>query len=688
LCFSGDKKTALRSYAVKINSFLRRKKMKRKLILGLIAILAIGLAVVSCSDSSSSGSGGDTRTDFEKLTAWTPDPITEPEGYKDFPEGILDNSGFFVNVGEKGWIEDNEDGTYKVTIVTNPGAFSLVAFQDEDYVYKTGFYLSLDLPTAPHKPLGMIAFAATGPMEQGADWTSAQYANRNGSSAYDHPDKYLAGRVDFAWENENNVWPRRTICLYIYWHDDEEDGAEYEFTVRKILVSDDEDLEPPAYPVTTWKPTSTDSPGEDEDWIDFPGEAILRATYDIGEGPVSNCVTEVSDGYEITVPTRPGGNTIIIIPTVDDLAFASGYYMLVDLPDNDPYLRPIQFYTAASNGATVSGTDWDTAVDHSAPADSYVAGDDIGAYWTGTTVADSFFIQIKWHPAEPEGMYTFTLKKLMITDEDIEIIDPSEYEPWTPDPVTEPTGWETFPGDEILDANFYPWNDDNAITGNTVTVKSNPGGRSLVRFFGDEFKYIKGYYLSITLPDDSTKPQKIYSLAINSPTHDGDWAASDLAEAPDEMFVAGRADFTWDSDTSTAVYTGVMLDIYWYAGQKAELYTFTVNKILVAEETDEELAAEKPDIHEDSELDDATYTVGATADDLVVLPRWTANSDNYDYSWWEAESATADWPATNLNNYTTTFTPPTDTAGTFYYYCIVEYGTEKTLTRIVTITVN
>ena len=102
----------------------------------------------------------------------------------------------------------------------------------------------------------------------------------------------------------------------------------------------------------------------------------------------------------------------------------------------------------------------------------------------------------------------------------------------------------------------------------------------------------------------------------------------------------------------------------------------------------EEIESEKPVIDEAaSQLDDAVYKVSNMAAALVVVPVSTPNSENYTYEWWEADSADAGWTAVGVLESGDTFTPPTDAEGTFYYYCIVEYEGETTLSRIVTITV-
>jgi len=145
-----------------------------------------------------------------------------------------------------------------------------------------------------------------------------------------------------------------------------------------------------------------------------------------------------------------------------------------------------------------------------------------------------------------------------------------------------------------------------------------------------------------------------------------------------------------------------MLDIYWYPEQTEAMYTFTINKILVAGEATEGPPAEKPGIHDSSQLADATYTVGATAAPLVVVPNWTANSGTYDYNWYFIKNPASEPPDPAIFNYYkwngdgtnapaaqgVFIVPPTNEAGTFYYYVTITFGSEVTRSSSVKIVVN
>jgi hypothetical protein len=698
--------------------------MKRKLFFALTAILSVGLMFVGCPNGTTDNppSPPPEPSDFEKLEPWSPDEIIAPDSadYAAFPKGtpkdedgeggtgLLGNTAFYVTSGGEGFIEEGDnEGEYKVTVVTKPGGLSAIYFQDADYVYKTGFYLSLDLPEADgventHKPIGMTAFAATGPQESAEnDWTSAQYVNNTGGTpaAITDTSVYLAGQVDFAWENANNAWPRRTIVLYIYWHADEEAAAEYTFTVNKILVNPKPDLTVPQYPSTAWMPTADTTTTEPTDgWTDFPSAGILGAAWAIGADTGSCNATAVTGGYEITVPTSTA-NTQIHIPASGDFVFTDGYYMSVELPDNTASnaLRPIRFYvTTEYKGAT----DWTPAVDATAPQDSYVAGSfNIIKQMTAGTAYDGFFIQIGWHPTEPAGgSYKFTIKKLKVTEDEYVPPDPDDMAAWTPPAAEAPAGWVDYPAD-LAGTTFYPtWGgpkiEAKAGGGYTVTLRvrdqaSDPG-HSFVRIPAENFQFVGGYYLSLDLPaqtkESTMKPSRVYTYAA-SPAN---WnSAVDLQKA--NTWIEGKVDCFYEHAEFTAANSAIEIQIYWHPDAVGEQdYVFTIDPFLVKELTNEEPPpAETPDIHEDSQLEDALYALGDTPAALVVVPRWTENSQYYEFSWWQAESANADWPAVAVQWGGSTFIPPADAAGEFYYYCKVDYAAAGTfkVTRIVTITV-
>jgi len=424
--------------------------------------------------------------------------------------------------------------------------------------------------------------------------------------------------------------------------------------------------------------------------------------------------------YNISIKTVPGGRSIISFNSLSYM-FKNGYYMLFDFPENAE-AKPIAAVTLAATGSTnEEGQIWGTEYNVNTVTgwvpirdNVYLAGeiafarDDLADL---NTLYKSVLLNLVWSEDEEAEIYEFTLKKLLITTgEDLTPPDPNALEKWEPDPKDEPADYIAFPQGEDLRATFYPWSPDNGIAGNTVTVAAPATGRSLVRLLGTDYKWAKGYYLSITLPEDSNKPSKIYSLGTEKDDSDGQWGVADVVTAPEGKFITGRVDFVWASDESTDGYTGIMLDIYWHPEQTETMYTFTINKILVAGEYDGSIPpppAEVPEMHDLSKFDDTEYDVDDPADPIIFVPKWAAHWAEYEYNWYYKEGPISEPPDPAVFDYYKWggdgnaldlggdyadvqgkyIIPPTDAAGTFYYYVVVSYGEAKTTSPIVKIVV-
>jgi len=578
--------------------------MKRKLIFGLIAILAIGLAVVGCSNSN--GSPGTDPIGFDALKPWAPSTIPDPAGYKDFPkgapakidgednparDGLLGYTAFFAGVGDAGYIlEGDNDGEYIVTVNTNPGGVSLVSFQDNDPQYKTGFYLSLELPTAteaaPRKPIGMVALPSKGMQDNGADWSLAQYVNLDTAENPIKDDVYLAGRVDFVWTNDSNPWPLRTICLRIKWHDDEEAGVEYVFKVRKILIPENDNLDAPAYPVQVWPYDPIPAPTTG--WKDFPAASITGAFVETGAGVGTITVTPGSEGYSITIPTYANGHTDITFPASNGSVFIDGYYLSLALPENSTAaLRPYRVYAYPSSY-------WAGAIDYE-PAIGYYVGGNVDMKWTNdgevpnTDPLDKITLQFYWHADEPEGgTYTFTLKKLKVTDDDYVPPDPNEMTAWTPPAAPAASDWINFPPSPTISASSPSGAtiEANGSGGYTVTTKTvapaSEWAHTEITLSSAGFKFKGGYCLSLTLPnqtkDDTNKVKRVYVVP------DSVWSyAVDLSKT--NCWIQGTFDCNYSHEEFTAGAGTIVLSIYWHEGTTdGQNYTFTINSIKVKEE--------------------------------------------------------------------------------------------------------
>jgi hypothetical protein len=693
--------------------------MKRNLVLALIALLAIGLFFVGCPTNGPEDPVPTTKPTpkptptvpgTNDLTPWAPEAINEPANYQALPKGVKDYdtpanntgllgwSGVFVTQGGQGSVTaGDEENTYKVSAMTNPGKFTVVFLQSNEFMFKKGYYLSLELPEdTKAKPIGMIAFPAYGQGENGADWSASVPVNMK-NNAVDNKGVYLAGRVDFAWENNDNVWPRRTLCLYIYWHADEEAGEFYDFVVKKISHPKDEDLTEPPYPTTALTPPAVTEPTDG--WKDFPVASITGATAVTFAGRADITVTKVGDDYSITIPTSAGGHTDITFPASEGSDFTDGYYLSLVLPGPNAANKLIPMRVIS-----VPNDFWTGAVDiDGSNAGKYVTGN-VGMLWEKQEEHDftlnRITLQFYWHPGEVAGNYTFTLKKIKITDD--EIAPPlDEWTPYTPPAKDVPSDWIDYKF-KTTEVTFAP--SGGTITKNTdgsytVKGKTNPvtadneWAHTEVVFKGDDFAFKGGYYLSLTLPaqnaESTMKPARIYTTAKNGSTTNYN-SAVDYDKRNTLYWIEGKVDCMYSHEAFNR-HDAIILSIYWHddvvAGQD---YEFTITSFKVKEEDDGSAPPpETPTIHDTSELDDATYELNATTvKPLKVVPTWTDNSSTYTYEWWQDTSTDqSTWPATNLNVSTATFTPPVDEEGIFYYYCVVKYpdGGTQALTRVIKI---
>lgn len=79
-----------------------------------------------------------------------------------------------------------------------------------------------------------------------------------------------------------------------------------------------------------------------------------------------------------------------------------------------------------------------------------------------------------------------------------------------------------------------------------------------------------------------------------------------------------------------------------------------------------------------------TYTKGDTPDNLSV----TASGTSLTYQWYSNTTATNSGGTSLTGQTSSTYTPSTSSAGTFYYYCVVSSGSCSTSSNVATITVN
>jgi len=630
------------------------------------------------------------------LTPWKPDtnPTEPTTGYKDYYDGIdFEDWSYtsYAGVGDVASIEDNGDGTYNVIIKTKPGGVSILAFTSDTYTFKNGYYLLLDFPTNTEaKPIMALTGAATGSRnDDGQDWLAIYNVNREDAQGYVpiNDDVYLAGEIAFARDDLDTLY--KSIVLTLVWHEDEE-AEYYEFTLKKILITTGEDLTPPD--ISTMTPWSHEVE-EPENWIKFPlnDEPLAATFYPWNE---SNAIS----GNTVTVISVAGNRSLVRLYN-EESEYQKGFYVSVNLPEDS--VKPEKIYALAITSPTDDG-DW-TASTLVQPPDitNYVAGrvDFTWASDASTKAYTGVLLDIYWYGEQTDALYTFTVNKILVAEEAGEAIPPSDLVEWTPEELTEPTDWVDFPGTDTLTATYYPWSANT--TGTTITAAKEATGRTLIRLSGDTFTYQKGIYVSVTLPNDSFKPEKIYLYGSTTKLEGGIvWGTETDIIAPTGKFIAGKADFYWDGSASTDVLQGIILDIYWYPDQEAGSYSFTINSIKVAEEATGGPPAETPGIHDSSELEDATYTVGDEAAQLKVVPSYTDNSGTYDYNWYFIKDPATEPPdpatfsyykwngdGTNGDAQGVYIVPPTDEAGTFYYYVTITFGSEITRSPLVKIVV-
>jgi len=462
---------------------------------------------------------------------------------------------------------------------------------------------------------------------------------------------------------------------------------------------------PPAQPFTP--PT---------DWVGFSDAEMLAAGFYAGDGvaePDRGSITKNPDGtFEVTVKTvttTDARASVVWFTFADEggdprVIFRNGWSALLTLPTNAQY-KPVKVQVVPSTGDNGgSPTGWAMSQDTDVTGDIDATFDDDGNviglasfHWgTEEVMADNLktiAIWVFWPPVGvPEGEeYTFIINDIKVKPHDTSTGDP-DLEAWTPDPVTEDvSGWTDFPVDKV-NTTFYPANGASIVDkvggGYTVTVKTRDptdGAYSRITFKGtDNFPFKGGYYLSTTLPPQTltstTKPRQIATVA-------GSTWSSELIITEPFTWIEGQVD-AYYAHADFGDHTTLVFDIYWHSDvTPGEDYVFTINSFKVAEEGSPPV--ETPVIHDSSVLNDAVYAKDATPTNLKVVPAWTANSSTYTYQWY-SNATNSNTSGDVIGGQTAdTFTPPTDTEGVVYYYCVVTYPTEGTsvTTRAVKITV-
>ena len=241
------------------------------------------------------------------------------------------------------------------------------------------------------------------------------------------------------------------------------------------------------------------------------------------------------------------------------------------------------------------------------------------------------------------------------------------------------------------------------------------------------FAQANRYTITIDFPNSAVKPIPEYTdgfriylennqETVNTPIWSGTWAR----EWPDEYNAIGgigkmsiNRDLTIDPNVTGSVsnvgdYQYLALVLGFDAAHLGTSYKFIISNVGVfADGIDDVYPPETPVIHDSAQLDDAIYDLNDTADTLGLvgdgsehaLVTWTPNSASYVFKWYlnTTNSDTGGEEITDgaLFNWNHAgFTPPTNVAGTFYYYVVISYTdaitelTSSVTSRVVTITVN
>jgi hypothetical protein len=234
--------------------------------------------------------------------------------------------------------------------------------------------------------------------------------------------------------------------------------------------------------------------------------------------------------------------------------------------------------------------------------------------------------------------------------------------------------------------------------------------------------------LTITcdFPDGSVKPNNTYDAGFvlylentkataNNALGDGSWQSAPVEEY-NAMGGVGimtvdrhLADYvnTITNKNNVGDYHQLVISVRFPSQHNGANYSYEISNVGVyGEKIDNKYpneSLETPKIHENSRLTDASYTIDAEATALRIVPAFQSLPDMreyYTYQWYynTSNSATGgtlipeDQIGTNDDhpagwNYGTSFIPPTDTEGIFYYYVIMSYEGRSVTSRVVKITV-
>jgi hypothetical protein len=315
------------------------------------------------------------------------------------------------------------------------------------------------------------------------------------------------------------------------WSATETEGY-YEFTLKKVLITDGEDLTPPTYK-DPWTPDPVDVP---TGWVDYEANVVGTTFYPWSE---DNSITENPNGsYTVSVITTASGYSTVTIPVDAGFATGGGIYVSVTLPyeaDDGIKIRNFvtnpQFVTTPSPGGAWVG-EIQTANHPDFVSGTYVTGR-VDNLWDNSAVTEtikSIELALYWVSdtitGDPAPQYEFTINA-------IKVPDPEGYTP--PDP------WENFVvfaagGTKTSGAIAANWNDTY--------------NQAVFNFENGEGKLSEGgFYVSVTFgaasATNAARPERMLVTAYDSAgdTAPG-WASQIIVPV-----TADTMDLYWDGGT-------------------------------------------------------------------------------------------------------------------------------------------
>lgn len=264
---------------------------------------------------------------------------------------------------------------------------------------------------------------------------------------------------------------------------------------------------------------------------------------------------------------------------------------------------------------------------------------------------------------------------------------------------------------------------DGEFDGITVVIMADPEDS------GKYFAQVDRYTITCTFPDGAIKPNDTYGSGFDmyleniKATDNTDRYAGNWQSVPMDEYNAIKGVGTMTVEKNLADYTNantnqnnvgdyhhMVIRVKFPAANLGSNYTFYISNVAIFGTMIDDTypGKETPIIHANSILNDESYTVGETAAALRIVSAYqgpvgdTVDSRTlYTYQWYSnTTNSTTDGtliPEDQIgdnNDYPggwqdgTSYIPPTDTAGVFYYYVVVTSQDDISVTsRVVTITV-